>query len=433
METINIFGQNRWLRFGLDTNPYFIEALSSDDQGPRPISLFQGREKQGRQLADTIASEQSSLCLVEAPSGVGKSTFVNFVKFVLRKRYFAPPVEVGVQSNWTAHHVVLGVLDAIVRHASDLRPEQKWTDRAFPAIARAREIVLTVQRAGWSSGFGASLPIPGSPSFDVSRTTSSQPPIAGPILSPAFLEEVILDAQTLTLPAKQGVIIHVNNLDTLLAQGPRLARALISDLRDFFGVPGAHWVLVGPPGLRAEAIAPERRVLTFVKDTIELDKLPLTDVEKLLQKRYTHYKFRDPWTEPTEWKLVRSLFQTFGGDLRGALNALSVSHRFYDPVDVAPMPEDFGMNTLSHFYRRHLEANLAPKTREVLSFLRSSGKDEFAQDDVTAVERHQSNRSRRFAELEQEDAVRLLRTEGARKIYTLGGASRLAFGAEGRA
>jgi len=425
-ETLDLFGRNRWLRFGLSTNPYFVEALSSADEGPRPISLFQGRSEQGRQLASTIASEESSLCLVEAPSGVGKSTFVNYVKHRLRERYFAPPVEVGVQSNWTAQHVVLGAVDAIVRHASDVHPQKKWSEREFPAISRARELVMTVQRAGWSPNLGISL-FGAGPSIGVSPTVSTQPPLLGPVLSPAFLEEVVREARTLSLPPTEGVILHVNNLDTLLASSPRSARTLISDLRDFFGVSGTHWVLVGPPGLRSNAIAPERRVLTFVKETVELDKLPLGDVEKLLEKRYRHYKTRPKWTEPTAPELISKLYREFGGDLRGMLNALSVSHRFYDPVDIRPMPHEFGLGTLSAFYRRRLEASLAPKTHAVLAHLVDLRRDEFTQDDAASIERHQSNRSRRFAELEQEDAVRLLRSEGPRKIYTLGGASGLAF------
>lgn len=418
--------ENRWLRFGLSTNPYFVEPLAARNEGPRPISLFQGRDKQTKGLLDTIASEQSSFNVVEAPAGVGKSTFVNFAKHSLARKYFAPSTEVALQSGATAQTVLLQVIDVLVRHASDLAPEAKW-EKEYPAVNEARRLVLSLQAAGWDFGFGLHVPGGAGGSLAASRSPVVTPPLASTVLSPRFLDALIQELLTLTNPPATGVILHVNNLDVLMAEGAEHAARIFGDLREHFQVSNTHWIFLGPPGLVADAIAPQRRVLHFLKANIRLAELPVADVQRLLQKRYEHYKIRGDYTPPTDAKLVTTVYDRFGGDLRGTLNALSIAHQRYRPIDVAPLTTALGRETLQGAYRATLESNLTPKTQQVLQHLIRLKKVEFTQEDATTVERHQSARSVRFAEMEQWDVVRLVRTDGPRKIYTLGGAARLAY------
>ncbi len=426
MTDLDSYAENRWTRFGLATNPYFVQPLNSSDDGPRPISLFKGRASEGKGLASSIASEETSLNVVEAPSGVGKSTFVNYVKFRLRDRYFAPPLEVGVQSDWNATAVLLAVLDVLVKHASDLNPDAKWP-RDFPAIARARELVTSIQHSGWGVSFGLQPATPIGASVGLSRQTTGQRPLIGPVLSPAFFADLVQDLLSMSTPPKDGVILHVNNLDTLMAASVRQTRTLISDLRDYFQVTNLHWILVGPPGLQADALAPERRVMSVVKEAIQLDKLPPADLEAFLQSRYEHYALPHATpTEPTDPKLVREIYSLFGGDLRGTLNALTRAHRYFDPVDVAPLRRLDGLEILAGHFRAHLLQALAAKPQRVLDHLTKLGAEEFTQDDAKPIEKFQSARSKHFSDLEQWDAIRLVRTEGPRKFYTLGGAARLA-------
>lgn len=419
--------ENRWLRFGLEMNPYFVDALRSDAKGPRPITLFQGRDDQTKELMDTIAGEQNSLNIVEAPAGAGKSTFVNHAKYLLRKKYFAPSAEVGVQSNSTAQSLLVSIIDAVVRHASDLYPDTKW-EKDFKAIAKARQMVLAIQSVGWDFNAGLNVPTGAGGSLGVGKQPSTSPPLLGPVLSPAFMDELVTDLLQLSEPPYQGVIFHVNNMDTLLSENPAGARTLFGDLRDHFQVPNAHWIFLGPPGLREDAVAPDRRVLTFVKSWIDLDKLPVSDVEKLLARRYEHYAVKKTgYTQPTENTVVRLLYEKFGGDLRGLLNALTTAHKLYNPIDVATLPQEYGGQVLAQYYKAHLEKSLSGRTLEVLRHLVKKGDHEFVQEDAKAVEKDQANRSRRFGELEQWDAARLVRREGAKKVYTFGGAARLAF------
>ena len=417
--------ENRWMRFGLSTNPYFVEPLSADPHGPRPIDLFQGREKDAKEILDTIAGEQNSLILIEGPSGIGKSTFVNFVKHRLGKEYFAPANEIGVQSYTTADSLLLAVIDSAVRHASDLVPNAKW-EKEFPAIHTARQMVLALRGIGW--GYSAGIGIPGFANIGATKPSAVQPPIMGPVLTPSFFSELARDLMRITEPPCEGIIVHVNNLDTMVSASPKLATQLFSDLREYFQVTHIHWIFLGPPGLYADIVASERRLLPFVKASIDLEKLPAKDVDRLLEKRYEHYKLRNDWIRPTSPALVKALYDQFGGDLRGTLNALSLAHKVYVPVDAKSMSESDGISFLTGVYKKRLEKHLKGKTFHVLEFLIRIKKDEFTQDDVEPVEAHQSNRSVRFAEMENWDAIRLVRNDGARKVYTFGGAARIGFG-----
>ncbi len=424
--------ENRWLRYGLATSPYFPEALGADTKGPRPITLFCGRARQVKQLVDMIAGEESSLSIVEGPSGTGKSTFVNYAKHALRRQddsplYFAPSVEVGVQSDANAQTLLVQVIDGFVRHASDLYPKAKW-QKDYPAVHKARTMVEAIQSL--SGGWGFGLFAPGGPGASVSRSKSASTttPLIGPVLSPAFFAELCGELRQLRDPAMRGVIVHVNNMDVLLAENPAAAVRLFADLRDHFQVAGMHWIFLGPPGLYDEAVAIEKRVRDFVKLRIELDALPAKEVHDLLQARYHHYhELGTKLVEPVEPRLIEELYDFFGGDLRGTLNAANKALGRHNPVDVAPMPTTAARQALQAEYRAQLEANLRGKTLAILQHLIQRGKPTFSQDDATPVEKHQPNRSDRFKELLQADAIRLTGSSKTRKIYSFSGQSRLAF------
>lgn len=419
--------ENRWLRFGLATNPYFPEPLSPTVQGPRPITLFQGRKRATKDLLDTLASEQNSLVLIEGAAGVGKSTFVNHAKYQVRDRYVAPVPEISVSSSATAEGLLLGVLDAVVRHASDLQPHAAW-EKDYPAIHRARRIVLSLESVGWNLSLGLSVPGGAGVSAGAGASSMSTPPVAGPFLTTRLFDELTQDLLTLRDPPFEGVIFHVNNLDTLMRESVASVERLFSDLREHFQVPHTHWWFLGPPGLQAETIAGNRRMLPFVKARIELDQLPIGDVHALLKARYEHYAIRKPWTMPSTTGLVDHLYDKFGGDLRGTIDALSKAHSAYRPVDVAPLDEPAALAVLEAFYRARLEGELRQKTKEILDHLIKLGRPRFTQDDAQAVEEYQGNRSTRFAELEAVDAVRFVGNDGRRKLYAFGGAARLAYG-----
>lgn len=424
--------ENRWLRFGLSTNPYFPEPLNADENGPRPITLFRGRRDEVKDFVDTIAGEASSLTVIEGASGTGKSTFVNYGKHILRgrpgkPRWFAPSVEVGVQSTTNAQSLLVQVIDAVVRHASDMAPKADWRDH--PSIHRARMTVEAVENLG--GGFSLGFSLPGGPGASVggSRSGSTSPPQLGPVLSPAFFEALVTELRTLTDPPMAGVVLHVNNLETLMQSSMAAAHTLFNDLRDHFHIEGLHWAFLGPPGLHEDVLAPEKRVRDFVKGSWKLDALPLPDVLQALEARYERYAIRSDWTAPTEESLVSVLYDFFGGDLRGTLNSLTLAHRRYNPIDVVPMPAEQAVLVLQREFRARFEQALRGKTRQVLDHLLGLGQEEFTQDDAISAERHQSNRSIRFSELAKADAIRLIRTEGTRKIYTFGGPARMAYGA----
>lgn len=426
--------ENRWLRFGLATNPYFPDPLSSTRNGERPITLFHGRERDLREVLDTIAGETSSLVLVEAPSGVGKSTFLAYVKHQLRGRahdteppkYFAPLVEIGVQTDETYQTLLPKILYAFVQHASELHPKADWAKR-FPTIHQARSFVTTLQNVGWSFGVGGTLPGGAGGQFGGAKTPAATPPAAGPILTPDFFQRLCRELLQLTRPPMQGIVVHVNNMDTLLGEEPSRAMALFTNLRDYFQTPRVHWVFLGPPGMRGDAVAPEKRVRDFVRSWIQLASLSANDVVALLRKRYEHYKVRPSYVEPTDPRLVEHLIEDFGGDLRGTLNALTLAHKHYQPIDPTPLKEAFALRFLQQHYHQHLEAVLRGKTLEILNHLLKAKKPEFVQDDAATVEKHQSSRSLRFSEMEREEAIRLVRQDGARKVYAFGGIARIAF------
>lgn len=419
--------ENQWLRYGLSTNPYFVEPLSTADEGPRPIRLFRGRAESVKHLLDTVASEQNSLTVIEGASGVGKSTFANYVKHQLDD-YISLPNEVNIQTSTTTQGALLSILDEVVRHASDLAPGTDWENQA-PRIHQARQFIMSYEGGGWAIGVSGGLPGGPQAGVSVGKESTNQPPAYPPVLSRRFFEDMVEEVIQLGDDPREGLVIHVNNLDVLLNENEQATRRFLSDLREFFQIPQTHWLLLGPPGLESAAIAPERRLQPFVKARIGLDNLPIDDIHNILEARYEYYATEPGgYVPPTEPALTEELYETFGGDLRGMLGALTAAHRSYRPVDVTPMPQAAGLSHLQEHFSSHLAEKLRPKTLEILEYLVEQGDEEFSQDAAEPIEKHQSNRSMRFQELQQWDAIRLVRTKGPGKIYTFGGAAKLAYG-----
>ena len=91
-----------WALYGLKGNPFSTKPLSIYG-GDIPLETFFGRQRELQHLMRIVASSENSRVLVSGDVGVGKTTFVNYIRSTLaQKKYFITPREIPVQSNWTA-------------------------------------------------------------------------------------------------------------------------------------------------------------------------------------------------------------------------------------------------------------------------------------------------------------------------------------------
>jgi len=78
-----------WRKYNLKENPYFQEPLAISD-GKIPMSAFIGRKKEILNIKKMIEIGEGRFLII-GDSGVGKTTFVNYVRAnAPNKKFFTP-------------------------------------------------------------------------------------------------------------------------------------------------------------------------------------------------------------------------------------------------------------------------------------------------------------------------------------------------------
>jgi len=102
-----------WSLYGLRGNPFSPDPLQTFG-GELPMTTFFGREKESKEINNTIFNNSQSRILVNGNIGIGKTTFVNNVRSkAFEKGYFTTISEIGIQHDWTAEDFMRITLSAI--------------------------------------------------------------------------------------------------------------------------------------------------------------------------------------------------------------------------------------------------------------------------------------------------------------------------------
>ena len=122
----------------------------------------------------------------------------------------------------------------------------------------------------------------------------------------------------------RGVVLHLNNLENLSERDATAAAEVLRALRDVMLLHnGLHYILAGTADAVNAAVNTHAQVRN-IASTLMLAPLAIPDVHQLLAARYDHLRAarNRPVIPPIEPAAVVSLYQFFGGDLRGLLKAL---------------------------------------------------------------------------------------------------------------
>ena len=103
-----------WELYGLKTNTFFTDPLLMFGGDIDLKFGFIGREEEIKRLRSIIYGNNGSRILVSGDVGIGKTTFVNYVRAIASQdRYFTTLKEIGVQPEWNGMDFILNTLSAI--------------------------------------------------------------------------------------------------------------------------------------------------------------------------------------------------------------------------------------------------------------------------------------------------------------------------------
>lgn len=304
-----------WNLYNLEGSPYFQNTLETSEHSAAPLSLFVGRQVELQDIRSSIhgTDRHGSRQAIAGIPGVGKTTLAQAVKSVLLEDgYLTTDSFVPILPNDTPEALfgrVLGMLyDTILANRPATLNNQAMQDaqvlvRASRLTARGGSISL--------AGFGVGA------STSISPSAPTDLMIDGP--------RVMRDLMNMVRSSDgRGVVVHVNNLESLSEADAVEGAEVLRGLRDPMLLhEGLHLIFVGTTDAVNITLNTHTQVRSIFR-VIPLEPLNISDVHGLLEARYNHLK-KAPGkavVPPAEKAAVDTLYALYRGDLRGMLKAL---------------------------------------------------------------------------------------------------------------
>lgn len=304
---------NIWEMYGLTTNPFNPDPLLVSG-GDFPIKdSFFGRQKEFEMVKKIIHSNKTSRILVYGDIGIGKTTFVNFVRFTaIDDKYFTPFGELSIQYNWTAEDFMFYTIDSIYRAVKML----PVVDAKFDKKLGEKLDILFGFKRGHSRQVGGSLA-----GFGISSGMGES--YSPPRLNASTLKEILQEiVNELIRTGYKGVIVHYNNLELVQDKDENQLKKIMNGIRDFLQVIGVHFIFVSDRHLY-EMFQQIPRVEDIFKIPILLKSFNFEEINSIIALRIkiaTKQKTIPIVLFDTE--SLKILFKLYNGNLRGILRSL---------------------------------------------------------------------------------------------------------------
>ena len=328
MTTSSITIGSPWAPYGLRDDPYFQQALQprTGDEAARPASLHVGRLEERALLANQIVGATSSRAIIQGEAGVGKTSFVSWLKTALTEHdVLTHEAPVRVQAGMGAREFIGEVLKVLLQ----IRATQVAA-RAAGELPDSRARLPARTESAEEAAFWVRLNrlVDGEDSIAGGATLAAFGMQQERIRIPAELQASLFTEleQALAYLAEGGtrrILIHVNNMEGLQGPEARAAADLMQQVRDAFLFDHGHWLFVGTTGIEQDIFRVHPQVGGIIPLSITLDPLTPSEVRALLEKRYTHLRNGFRFTPPVAAADAEALYARYRGHLRDFLRLLS--------------------------------------------------------------------------------------------------------------
>lgn len=397
-----------WEIYGLKTNPFFIEPLLLFG-GNLDLKLgFVGREDDIRRLQNLIGSSGGSRVLVSGDVGVGKTTFVNYVRAMAPKnKFFTPLKEIAVQPEWTGSDFILNTISSIyytIKRRTDI--DKKLLSKEF--VQKMELLVDIVERKDRDF----SLSILGN-GFGAGRATSINIPNLTNHSLQMFFEEILEELKKL---GYTEFIFHYNNLEII---EPKTLKRIFNSIRDFIQIKNVNFIFIGDLGV-PHVINQIKRVSSIMSETpIILENLSIKQIRELLDKRIK-YLTADTLvpTKPYKDEVISKLYYLYDGNLRFILNSLSTAFKELVRDNAIILDNDTLIKVLSETGKKRWLNKLTDAEKEVL-FLILDEKEITNGNIAKKLGKKKQNMSKATNKLLDVCAIKVKRIDGKEKFFSV--------------
>ncbi|MCL5106077.1 MAG: ArsR family transcriptional regulator [Candidatus Marsarchaeota archaeon] len=301
-----------WEMYGLKANPFSSDPLLVSG-GILSMDCFTGRKKESDRMSMHFRSLGGSRLLVVGDVGVGKTSFVNFVRksAIDKGGYFSPIGEIKIESNWTAADFILNTLSTIY-YTLELRQQQKYVDKEIlEELKKIARIISINKNIGGNVGVGI---------FSFGGSYGRETILNTNFNSTALIEFLKKTINEIQKSTKKDIILHYNNLENLKENK---IKTLFNDLRDFLQIPNVQFVFVGNLVVSG-IIRSIPRVSSIFSETIQLETLSYEEVLEILRKRMNDLSISSKLKiiTPFDDSAIKELYKLYEGNLRSILTSL---------------------------------------------------------------------------------------------------------------
>ncbi len=315
--------QDIWARYGFKGNPFDTAALSASAGVLLPVSkAIVGRDmesSESKMLLSIVRSSGGARTVVEGDVGVGKTTFVNYHRYLweveAEDKLLTPSTEISISENQTVSIFVSNIVGAVLSKIVLLKGEKHVHDRPLLHELFLLNRVFTHRSLDIQAslfGFGAG----------VGRSSEASVPEPSEVQLITYLKALVEEVKKLGF---KGIFLHLDNMELASLRNPEATRTLFNRLRDVLQIPDIYYVFVGPRGFFNDIINPNERVRS-VFSGFPVCLMPLTkeQVVSALEKRYEILsEARGRFIRPVDNTLVDYLYDLYDGKMRFILDAIS--------------------------------------------------------------------------------------------------------------
>ena len=361
--------QNLWSKYGFRGNPFDINPLSQDKNSFLPVSeAIVGRDfetKESKLITNILRNPGGGRLLVSGNIGVGKTTFVNYHRYIwehhAQDRLFTTYKEIVVTQGWRLSDFLLNIISSLVDKLVQVKGEKNI--RKIPVL---RDI-LTFSRIFYHTNFSVQASVLGFGGGFAKEERKNLPPAIPEMQLIEYFHKIVSEIKNM---GYSGVFLHIDNLELFSINKLQIAKTFFQEIRDCIQTPGVYFVFVAKKGFFQEVISPLERVRSvFFGRPILIPPLSKKQVLEAIHRRYE--LLRIPGKKivfPIEDIFIEYLYDLYSGKLRYIMDAMNMILPEFESTETKTISIAKSKKCLSHLVREHVENNLTPAEWKIFLF-----------------------------------------------------------------
>lgn len=292
----------QWEVYGLADNPFDTRPISFQNRR-LTFDVFVGRSAETHKLENVLYSSSSTRTLVFGERGVGKTSFVNYVRNKNNEKYFTPSSEIEIQRKWDETDFLKNtIIHSYYTLVQLKKSKNSFIDDKFIADF-AEKIGLEVKTDSLTAGISIGL-------ISAAKTSGKTNSVLD---NPRYLRELFDNLLTKIVESgKKGAIFHYNNLDRF--DDEQELSSFLESIRDIVLTENAHFIFVGNR-FTADVFKNTDMFNRVLDDRIIINPIDISELKETVKRRFLSLKTPNGhFISPCYLECVDALYMLYNGN-----------------------------------------------------------------------------------------------------------------------